>query len=119
MREEIYWLVTCVVKPGKFEDFTRVVEPLVAATKAENGSLAYDYTVNEDETLVHIFESYRDSAAVISHVTTVFPQFADGFLECVDITGFTVFGTPNAEAAQILDGFGSTYMRPFEGFISK
>jgi quinol monooxygenase YgiN len=119
MREEIYWLVTCVVKPGKFEEFTRVVEPLVAATKAEEGSLAYDYTVNEDESLVHIFESYRDSAAVVSHVTTVFPRFADGFLECVDITGFIVFGTPDAEAKQILDGFGSVYMRPFEGFTRK
>jgi quinol monooxygenase YgiN len=119
MREVIYWLATCEVKPGKFGDFTRVVGPLVAATKAEQGSLAYDYTVNEDETLVHIFESYRDSAAVTSHVTTVFPEFAEAFLECVDITGFTVFGTPNAEAAQILDDFGSTYMRPFEGFTSK
>jgi quinol monooxygenase YgiN len=119
MREEIYWLVTCDVKPGKFEEFTRVVAPLVAATKAEEGSLAYDYTVNADETLVHIFEAYRDSKAVVSHVTTVFPQFAESFLECVDITGFTVFGTPDAEAKEILDGFGSLYMRPFEGFTRK
>jgi len=91
----------------------------VAAVCNSPLGLAYDYTVNEDETLVHIFGSCRDSAAVISHVTPLFPKFADGFLECVDITGFTVFGTPNAEAAQILDGFASTYMRPFEGFISK
>lgn len=119
MREEIYWLVTCVVKSGKFDEFTRVVKPLVAATKAEEGSLAYDYTVNEDQTLVHIFEAYRDSAAVVSHVTTVFPQFADGFNECVDITAFVVFGTPDAAAKEILDGFGSTYMTPFEGFTRK
>jgi len=119
MREEIYWLVNCAVKPGRFEDFTRVVKPLVAATKAEEGSLAYDYTVNADEKLVHIFESYRDSKAVVSHVTQVFPPFADGFLDCVDITGFVVFGTPDAEAKEILDGFGSIYMRPFEGFTRK
>ncbi|WP_291049678.1 antibiotic biosynthesis monooxygenase [Herbiconiux sp.] len=118
-RDEIYWLVTCAVKPGKFEDFTKVVEPLVAATKAEEGSIAYDYSVNEDETLVHIFESYRDSRAVVSHVTTVFSQFAEGFLEGVDVTGFVVFGSPDAEAKEILDGFGSTYMRPFEGFTRR
>jgi len=119
MRDEIYWLVTCRVKPGRFAEFREVVKPLVAATKAEPGSLAYDYTVSEDEKLVHIFESYRDSESLVSHVTTVFPQFADAFNECVDITAFIVFGTPDSEAKAILDGFGSTYMRPFEGFTRK
>ncbi|MDY7528701.1 MULTISPECIES: putative quinol monooxygenase [unclassified Cryobacterium] len=119
MREEIYWLVTCDVKPGKFQDFTEAIEPLVAATKAEEGSLIYGYSVNDDETLVHILEMYRDSAAVVSHVTTVFPQFAERFLDGVDITGFVVFGTPDAAAKEILDGFGSTYMRPFSGFTRK
>jgi len=119
MRNEIYWLVTCAVKPGRFEQFTEVVKPLVEATKAKDGSLAYDYTVNKDATLVHIFESYRDSTAVVSHVTKVFPQFAEGFLDCVDITGFVVFGTPDDEAKQMLDDFGSVYMQPFEGFTRK
>lgn len=118
-RSEIYWLVTCEVKPGRFEDFTKVVEPLVAATKAEAGSVAYDYSVNADQTRVHIFETYRDSAAVVSHVTTVFSQFAEGFSDCVDVTGFVVFGDPDAEAKAILDTFGSTYFSPFEGFLSK
>ncbi|GAA1001668.1 putative quinol monooxygenase [Subtercola frigoramans] len=119
MRNEIYWLVTCEVKPGKFEEFTKVVEPLVAATKAEEGSLAYDYSVNDDQTLVHIFESYRDSTAVVDHVTKTFSQFADAFGACVDLTVFVTFGAPDAAAKEILDGFGSTYFTPFEGFTRK
>jgi quinol monooxygenase YgiN len=119
MRNEIYWLVTCEVKPGKFDDFAKVVEPLVAATKAEAGSIAYDYSVNADETLVYIFETYRDSEAVVSHVTKVFSQFADAWGACVDVTGFLVFGAPDAAATEILDGFGATYVRPFEGFLQK
>ena len=71
-------------------------------------------TVNQNEPLVHILESYRDSTSVVSHVTVVFPQFAESFLECADITGYVGFGDPNEEAKTILDGFGSTYMRPFE-----
>ncbi|TFB66929.1 hypothetical protein E3N86_00765 [Cryobacterium sp. Hz7] len=63
---------------------------------------------------MHILESYRDSTSVVSHVTVVFPQFAESFLECADITGYVGFGDPNEEAKTILDGFGSTYMRPFE-----
>jgi len=119
MREEIYWVVTAAVKPGKFEEFTTVVAPLVAATKEEPGSLAYDYSVNSDRTVIQIFESYRDSAAVVDHVTKTFSQFADGFSACVDIESFVVYGTPDPSALEILDGFGSQYMTPFEGFTRK
>ena len=119
MRDEIYWVVTCSVHPGKFEEFKGVVTPLVAATKAESGSLAYDYSVNDDETMVHIFEAYRDSEAVVNHVTKTFSQFADRFSACVDVDGFVVYGNPDVAATEILDGFGSVYMTPFEGFTRK
>jgi quinol monooxygenase YgiN len=118
MRDEIYWVVTCGVHPGKLEDFKAVVKPLVAATKAEPGSLTYDYSVSEDGTLVHILESYRDSQAVVDHVTKTFSQFADGFTACVSVDGFIVYGWPDEAAKEILDGFGSVYMQPFEGFTA-
>ena len=119
MRDEIYWVVTCSVRPGKFEQFREVVAPLVAATHEEAGSLAYDYSVDEEHTLVHIFESYRDSDAVVAHVTKTFSQFAEAFSDCVSVDGFVVYGAPSPQAKEILDGFGSTYMTPFEGFTRK
>jgi len=119
MRDEIYWVVTCSVHPGKFEQFKTVVGPLVAATLAEPGSQSYDYSVNHDETLVHIYESYRDSTAVVDHVTKTFSQFSEAFSACVSVDGFVVYGTPNTAAKEILDGFGSVYMAPFEGFTRK
>ena len=119
MRNEIYWVVTCSLHPGKFEEFKGVVAPLVAATKAEPGSLAYDYSVNDDETLVHVFEAWQDSEDVVSHITKVFSQFADDFSACVDFDSFVVYGKPDTAAKEILDGFGSVYMTPFEGFTRK
>ena len=116
MRQEIYWLVTATVRPGKFAELTGVVAPLVAATRAEPGSLAYDYSVNQDHSVINIFESYRDSEAVVNHVTKTFSQFAEAFSACVDIDGFVVYGSPDPAAQEILDGFGSLYMTPFEGF---
>lgn len=116
-RQEIYWLVTATVKPGRFEDFTKVVKPLVAATRAEPGCQAYDYSVDVSETTIQIYESYRDSQAVVDHVTGTFAPFAADFNDCVDITGFVTYGTPDPAAREILDGFGSTYMTPFEGFL--
>jgi len=119
MRDEIYWVVTCSVQPGKFEEFKAVVKPLVAATKEESGSLAYDYSVNDDETVVQIFEAYENSDAIVHHVTKTFSQFADDFTACVSVDGFVTYGTPDAAAREVLDGFGSTYLTPFEGFTRK
>jgi len=119
MREEIYWVVTASLHPGKFEDFKDVVAGLVAETRDEPGSLAYDYSVNDERTVIQVFESYRDSDAVVHHVTKTFPPFAERFTECVAIQGFVVYGVPNAAAREVLDGFGSTYMSPFEGFTRK
>jgi quinol monooxygenase YgiN len=118
VRDEIYWVVTCSVHPGKFARFKTVVAPLVAARLDEPGSQSYDYSVNGDETLVHIYESYRDSTAVVDDVTKTFSQFADDFSACVNVDGFVVYGEPDDAARKILDGFGSTYMTPFEGFTA-
>ncbi len=116
MRDEIYWIVTAALEPGNYDAFTKTITPLVEATRKEPGSNAYDYSVNADHTVVHIFESYRDSPAVVAHVQETFSQFAEEFSALVSINGFVVYGRPDAAAKEILDGFGSVYMTPFVGF---
>ena len=116
MRDEIYWVVTVTVKPGRFAEFKQVVAPLVDATKEEPGALAYEYSVGGDQGTVHIFERYRDSNAVVAHVEQTFARFAERFMALAAVTGFVVYGTPSAEARKILDGFGAVYMTPFDGF---
>jgi quinol monooxygenase YgiN len=116
MREEISWVCSVTVKPGLLAEFKQVVAPLVAATKEEPGALAYEYHVGDDQSTVHIFERYRDSNAVVAHVEQTFARFAERFIALATVTGFIVYGTPNAEARKILDGFGAVYMTPFDGF---
>ena len=119
MRNEIYWVVTAAIHPGKFEEFKGVVTGLVAETHKESGSLAYDYSVNADHTVVHIYESYRDSPSVVTHVQDTFSQFAEEFTALVAIEGFVVYGWPEPAAKEILDGFGSVYMTPFVGWTQQ
>jgi quinol monooxygenase YgiN len=116
MRDEIYWVVTAALRPGDYPAFVEAITPLVAATREEPGSNAYDYSVNSDHTVVHIYESYRDSAAVVTHVQDTFSRFAEEFGRLVTIDGFVVYGWPDEAAKKILDGFGSTYMTPFLGY---
>jgi quinol monooxygenase YgiN len=116
MRKDIYWVCVFKVKPEHFDEFKQIVAPLVAATKQEPGALAYEYNVSDDRTTVHILEHYRDSDAVVSHVTQTFSTFAERFSALATVASFVVYGVPEPAARKILDGFGATYMTPFDGF---
>jgi quinol monooxygenase YgiN len=116
MKADIYWLCTFRVKPEDFPAFKAVVAPLVAETRKEDGSMAYEYHVTDDHSMIHILEHYRDSAAVVHHVTQTFSRFAEAFTALASVESFVVYGTPEPEARQILDGFGAVYVPPFDGF---
>ncbi len=55
---------------------------------------------------------------MVDHVTQTFVHFAEGFGAGADIVSFVVYGPPDPAAQGILDGFGTTYMSPFEGFTT-
>jgi quinol monooxygenase YgiN len=116
MREDVYWVCVFKVRPEDFADFEAVVAPLVAATKKEPGALAYEYSVSDDRSTVHIIEHYRDSAAVVAHTTGTFVEFAEKFGALATPAGFTVYGDPSPEARAVLDSQNAIYMKPFDGF---
>jgi quinol monooxygenase YgiN len=116
MKKDIYWLCTFRLKPEDFPAFKAVVAPLVDETRKEDGSMAYEYNITADQTMVHIIEHYRDSAAVVHHVTKTFSRFAEPFTALASVESFVVYGTPEPEARAILDSFGAVYVIPFDGF---
>jgi quinol monooxygenase YgiN len=116
MKNAIYWVCVFKIDPTRFEDFKALVHPLIEKTKTENGSMAYEYHVNADHTEIHIIEHYRDSEAVVHHVTQTFAGFAEAFTQLATVSSFTVYGAPTPQARAILDGFGAVYVTPFDGF---
>ena|SRR5579864_2326156 len=116
MHNEIYWIFTVSVKPGQFDEFKQLVAQIVRETKKEPDALAYEYSMSSDQTTVHVFERYRDSAAVVKHIEQTFGPFAERFMSLVVAKGLVVYGTPNEEARKRLDGLGAACMTIFDGF---
>ena len=115
--DEVYWVVTLSVPSGRMDDFKQVVDQLVAATKEEPGAIEYEYTASADQSTVDIIERYRDSKAVVAHITQTFgPKFSKPLLDIVKPVRFVVYGTPTAEAKKVLESFNPVYMTPFNGF---
>ena len=97
-------------------EFKKIVGQLIAAAKNEAGTLAYEFSIDADQSIVHIFERYRNSDAIVSHVTQTFGPFAERFLAAAQVRSFVVYGTPSTEVREVLAGFKPTYMTPFNGF---
>jgi quinol monooxygenase YgiN len=116
MSDRVSWVLEVAVKPGQLEAFRALMQEMVESTRAESGALGYEWFVSVDGGVVHLYERYADSAAVVAHLATFGERFAGRFLASVDSTRLTVMGSPNDEARAALGGFGPVYLQPFGGF---
>ncbi|MFU2317026.1 hypothetical protein [Rahnella sp. PCH160] len=115
MESEVINVFTLAIKGNNFPAFKSLVEKIVKETNKEPGTLAYIYSVSDDEKIAHIVERYK-ADSVVSHVEQTFSPFAEEFLSLVDVTSLTVYGKPDAATRAKLDPFGAVYMTPFDGF---
>lgn len=115
MQDEIYSIYHLALDPADFPAFEALVAQIVAASREEPDTLAYEYVVNADRSAVHIVERYR-LPGLLPHVETTFAPFAEAFLSLARIEALFVYGRPTPEIRAKLDGFGATYLTPFDGF---
>jgi hypothetical protein len=52
----------------------------------------------------------------VAHLQTFGQKFGERFLRMVERTRFTVYGTPSDELRGVLDGFGASFLAPFDDF---
>jgi quinol monooxygenase YgiN len=76
--DQVSWVVTFTV--DQMDKFKPLVNKLVAATEKEPGTLAYEYTVGDDQKTVDLYERYTNAHAAVVHVTENFgPNFSKEF----------------------------------------
>jgi quinol monooxygenase YgiN len=114
MNGHVAWLLELAVKPGELDSFKTVVNEMIESTRAEPGTLMYEWSVDQNGAVVHGYERFADSAA-IAHLSAFGEKFAQRFLATVDPTRVSVYGTPSDEAKQALAAFGPAYLTPLGG----
>ena len=116
MSDRVSWLLEVAVKPGQLDDFKALMAEMVESTQAEPGTLIYEWSINDDGSVIHLYERYADSAATLTHLAAFGEKFVQRFLAAVDPTRFMVYGAPSDEVKEELSAFGPVYMAPFGGF---
>lgn len=118
MTQNIFWIFEITIKEGQLDNLKRLMLEMVESTEAnEQGTMAYEWTISEDNKKCHIHERYVDSEATLTHLATFSSQYAAKLMETGDATSFIVYGNPNNEVKKILNGFSAVYMLPIGGFI--
>jgi quinol monooxygenase YgiN len=116
MSSVVSWSLELAVRDGRLDDFRSLIQEMVESTESEPGTQIYECFVSGDGSVCHLYERYADSESALAHLGTFGSNFAERFLSCVELTCFSVYGNPSAEARAVLDGFGAVYLGPFGGF---
>jgi quinol monooxygenase YgiN len=114
---EVWWILKCAVKDGQLDAFEELMGEMVAATRDEPGALAYEWFVSDDGTAVHLYERYADSDAAITHIDGFLTSWASRFTGCVDVKGFTVYGSPSDAAREKMAPLNANVLAPWGGFV--
>src|ERR1700754_1149411 len=102
MDGHVYWVLELAVDASQREDFSAMMQDMVDAARGEQGTLNYEWNINPEHTVCHIYVRYQDNAAVMDHMRSSGTRFSSRFMALARITRMTVYGTPDAEVRQAL-----------------
>ena len=73
MSDNLFFIVELALDPNQVDDVRAVMRDMAELTKAEAGTLNYEWFVSDDGTACHIYERYADADAALVHSAS-FPE---------------------------------------------
>jgi quinol monooxygenase YgiN len=117
MSDNVHWVIEVNIKDGQLDAFKALANEMSKATKAEDGTLAYEWYISDDGKHCHIYERYADSAAAMVHLANFGAKFAERFLACGEPGRFVVYGNANDDVRAGLAPMGAVHMSQIAGFV--
>jgi len=103
----VRFTVELTLHEGKFDEFSRIAQDMLACSKKEPGTLGYDWYFSSDRKQCRLLETYVDANAMQAHMAgPAVQQGVPKLLQVSDISGFEVYGDPGG-AGDTLKGFGA------------
>jgi quinol monooxygenase YgiN len=108
IKQVVRLTVSLTINEGQTEAFNSIAEAMVEVTKAEPGTLGYEWFAHGDGKRFTLLETYVDAAAIEAHfmgpaVQVWVPKLAT----TCSVDGFFIYGDPGPKVAAIATGFGA------------
>ena len=102
------------IHPGKFDEFMAVAKDCLKSAKAKDtGALQYDWFVDEGGAECVVRETYRDSDAVLEHITNLGELFGR-LLGAADFS-LEIYGQPSPQLMEAATPFPHRVYRFAQG----
>jgi quinol monooxygenase YgiN len=97
------------VTEAQINDFKRIATQMTDGSKAEPGTLGYEWFVSGDGRKFRLVETYVDAAAIEAHFTgPVVQQLVPRLAAISSVDGFEVYGDPGPKVAGMAAAFGAS-----------
>jgi len=97
------------IHPGKYEEFAQVAKRIMALVEDEPDVQVYEWYIDKDSGACEAFETYKDSKAVIGHMTGPVGAALPELFQFADIVSIDLYGELTPEARELTAAFPITH----------
>ncbi len=115
MTSNIYWILEADIGVGNLGALKRLTSEFCEATREEEGTIAYEWSLSADESVLHIYERFADSGAALAHLERVGPRLPELF-GLVSLTEIECYGAATGAFKEAVKELPVVYFESFNGF---
>jgi quinol monooxygenase YgiN len=108
--------VNFVVGGEQLEEFKKIAQTMTAASRAEPGTLGYEWFTSADGKRFRLIETYVDSKALEAHFAgAAVQEWVPKIAAVCKVDGFEIYGDPGPKVAEMAGGFGAVVFQYWLG----
>ena len=108
--------VNFTVNEQQLEDFKSIAQAMTEASKAEPGTLGYEWFTGADGKRFRLVETYVDSSALEAHfMGPAVQEWVPKLAAVCKVDGFEIYGDPGPKVAEMAGGFGAVVFQYWIG----
>ncbi len=108
--------VNFIVIEQQLEEFKSIAQAMTEASKAEPGTLGYEWFTGADGKRFRLVEAYVDSSALEAHfMGPAVQEWVPKLAAVCKVDGFEIYGDPGSKVAEMAGGFGAVVFQYWLG----
>lgn len=93
------------VNEGQTDEFKRLAQTMTDVSKAEPGTLGYEWFTSSDGENFKLVETYVDAQAIEAHfMGAAVQEWVPKLVGTCSVTGFEIYGDPGPKVAEMAGG---------------
>jgi quinol monooxygenase YgiN len=95
------------VNDGQLDEFKQLAQTMTEVSKAEAGTLGYEWFASADGKSFKLVEVYADAAAIEAHfMGAAVQEWVPKLLGTCSVAGFEIYGDPGPKVTEMAGGMG-------------